>query len=418
MMNASDVRPEGRTYITCRNSLKVISYNILAPKYASYNSYCPPKFLDWEYRRAGVLRELAHLGGDVVGLQECDLDFFNEELKDWMALRGIRGQFLERPVGPVPGPSEGIALLWQDAVFEVVEVRQELYSRMDPRVAGLPSEVAGTRAWSKLQEMGEGLLMALLRHRPSGRLILAAVTHLFWNPAFPDVKVLQAALMCGYLSAFTREAAGTDGVLHGPPPGLLLFGDFNSLACKYLPDKFDPVVPPGGLMSGVYTLLAQGSLPPEHPDHPATRVWEDEGPCSPGEERFPQLHLTSAQLQFTSLNAEAFGREPPLTTRTASWAGCIDFVWLSRGDFSVASALAMPYDDGGLPPLGPDADSTGGCGRGSRAPTWCDPLSDVRFSPIPDEFFPSDHLAVGGDVVVLPPPPPLSSSNIMATVPQ
>ncbi|GIL59919.1 hypothetical protein Vafri_14576 [Volvox africanus] len=175
-------------------------------------------------------------------MEECDLDFFNEELKDWMALRGIRGQFLERPVGPVPGPSEGIALLWQDAVFEVVEVRQELYSRMDPRVAGLPSEVAGTRAWSKLQEMGEGLLMALLRHRPSGRLILAAVTHLFWNPAFPDVKVLQAALMCGYLSAFTREAAGTDGVLHGPPPGLLLFGDFNSLACKYLPDKFDPVV--------------------------------------------------------------------------------------------------------------------------------------------------------------------------------
>ncbi|GLI61567.1 hypothetical protein VaNZ11_003979 [Volvox africanus] len=37
-----------------------------------------------------------------------------------------------------------------------------------------------------------------------------------------------------------------------------------------------------------------------------------------------------------------------------------------------------------------------GRGRGSRAPSWRDPLSDVTFGPIPDEFFPSDHLAVGG----------------------
>ncbi|GIM10440.1 hypothetical protein Vretimale_13991 [Volvox reticuliferus] len=406
MRTASDVRPEGRTYIACRNSLKVISYNILAPKYASYNSYCPPKFLDWEYRRAGLLRELDHLRADVVGLQECDMEFFNQELTEWMAQRGIRGQFLERPVGPVPGPSEGVALLWREAVFETVEVRQELYARMDPRVAGLPSEVAGTRAWSKVRELGEGLLMALLRHRPSGRLVLAAVTHLFWDPAFPDVKALQAALMCGLVSTFARDAgtAGTDGVLHRPSPALLLFGDFNSLACKYLSDKFDPAVPPGGLTSGVYTLLAHGSLPPEHPDHPATRVWEDESPCPGDKQRFPQLPLTSAQLQLISLNAEAFGREPPLTTRTASWAGCIDFVWLSRGDFSVASALAMPYDDGGLPPLGPDFSAGGSSSGGSREPTWRDPLSDIAFSPIPNEFYPSDHLAVGGEVLVLPPP--------------
>ncbi|GIM10443.1 hypothetical protein Vretimale_13991 [Volvox reticuliferus] len=209
--------------------------------------------------------------------------------------------------------------------------------------------------------------------------------------------------MCGLVSTFARDAgtAGTDGVLHRPSPALLLFGDFNSLACKYLSDKFDPAVPPGGLTSGVYTLLAHGSLPPEHPDHPATRVWEDESPCPGDKQRFPQLPLTSAQLQLISLNAEAFGREPPLTTRTASWAGCIDFVWLSRGDFSVASALAMPYDDGGLPPLGPDFSAGGSSSGGSREPTWRDPLSDIAFSPIPNEFYPSDHLAVGGAAVPL-----------------
>ncbi|GIM10444.1 hypothetical protein Vretimale_13991 [Volvox reticuliferus] len=183
--------------------------------------------------------------------------------------------------------------------------------------------------------------------------------------------------MCGLVSTFARDAgtAGTDGVLHRPSPALLLFGDFNSLACKYLSDKFDPAVPPGGLTSGVYTLLAHGSLPPEHPDHPATRVWEDESPCPGDKQRFPQLPLTSAQLQLISLNAEAFG--------------------------SVASALAMPYDDGGLPPLGPDFSAGGSSSGGSREPTWRDPLSDIAFSPIPNEFYPSDHLAVGGAAVPL-----------------
>ncbi|GLC57141.1 hypothetical protein PLESTB_001191800 [Pleodorina starrii] len=421
MTPASAVRPEARNCLPARNSLKVISYNILAPRYANYNSYCPPQFLAWEYRRAGVLREMDHLAADLLGLQECDKAFFRGELQGWMSQRGMCGEFLERSVGPVPGPPEGIALLWRDAALEMLTCRHVLYGEMDPRVAGLPAEVAGSLPWSKLRELGEGAVMALLRHRPSGRLLVAAVTHLFWNPAFPDVKALQAALLCGSLAAFSREAATGAGPGAGSvAPGVVLFGDFNSLARKWLPDRFDPQVPPGGLASGVYTLLTHGSLPPDHPDHPATRVWEGAAPtastaprspaagaaaaaAAAAAERFPAVPLTSGGLQLVSLNVEAFGREPPLTTRTSSWAGCIDFVWISRGDFSVASGLAMPYDDGGLPPLGPAGGASGGGGAGgggSRDPTWRDPLTDIAFTAIPNEFFPSDHLAVGGEVLV------------------
>ncbi len=42
----------------------------------------------------------------------------------------------------------------------------------------------------------EGAILALLEHRPSGCPVLAACTHLFWNPSFPDVKALQAAVLC------------------------------------------------------------------------------------------------------------------------------------------------------------------------------------------------------------------------------
>ncbi|PNH02578.1 Glucose-repressible alcohol dehydrogenase transcriptional effector [Tetrabaena socialis] len=61
--------PLSRTLLPAQHLLKVVSYNILAPKYQSYNSYCPPQFLAWEYRRELVLRELEAHRADVVALQ-------------------------------------------------------------------------------------------------------------------------------------------------------------------------------------------------------------------------------------------------------------------------------------------------------------------------------------------------------------
>ncbi len=61
--------PRGRPLLAGTQTLKVISYNILAPRYANYNSYCPPQFLNWEYRQRLVLQELEHHNADIVALQ-------------------------------------------------------------------------------------------------------------------------------------------------------------------------------------------------------------------------------------------------------------------------------------------------------------------------------------------------------------
>ncbi len=49
----------------------------------------------------------------------------------------------------MPGPPEGIALLWRDAALELLSSDAALYAQMDPRVAGLPAEVAGGDAGFK-----------------------------------------------------------------------------------------------------------------------------------------------------------------------------------------------------------------------------------------------------------------------------
>ncbi|KAG2493666.1 hypothetical protein HYH03_008180 [Edaphochlamys debaryana] len=329
-----------------------------------------------------------------------------------MAERGVRGEFLARQVSPVPGPAEGIALLWRDASLQALGAPRVIkFSDLEPGLAGLPPGVEGTAAWSKVRALGEGAVLALLRHRASGRLLVGACTHLFWDPTYPDVKALQAALLCGAIAAFAREAAAQEP----PGPGgvgTVLMGDFNSLASKRAADRFDPQLPPGGFESGVYTLLSTGALAPEHPDHPATRVWAQPQAGAAAGPRFPAVPLQASGLSLASLSAQVWGREPPLTNRTASFAGCLDYVWLSTPHLAAASALAMPFDDGGWPPMGPQATTaaaaTAGAGTGAGAATqeprpgsWVDPVKDVAFGAVPDEHWPSDHLPVGGELLLL-----------------
>ena len=76
-------------------------------------------------------------------------------------------------------------------------------------------------------------------------------------------------------------------------------------------------------------------------------------------------------ISLTSAYAACLGQEPPITNNTATFRGTLDYIWFAGSDdFSVASVLELPYADTALTP------------------------DDVRLAPMPDDKFPSDHLAV------------------------
>lgn len=74
------------------------------------------------------------------------------------------------------------------------------------------------------------------------------------------------------------------------------------------------------------------------------------------------------------------GREPPLTTKTPGFAGCLDYLWLSESHFEVLQTLEMPY--GGADEI-------------------TDPDDVTDLPPLPDEHHPSDHIAMGCVVKLL-----------------
>lgn len=248
-------------------------------------------------------------------------------------------------------------------------------------------------------------------------------------------------------------------------------------ACVQIPED------PGYLSSGVYELLATGALPPSHPDHPvhggrsargvlsASIASDDDDVAasstvagtsagsgsarSPSPKRsrrgagaaagspgasasvqgsmdgggllFDGVALTTSGLRLGSAHMLAHGQEPPLTTRTPNFAGCLDYIWVSHASVRVEATLGLPYaykipaaagaggTHGSTNGQGTHGSSTSPSGSSSPARRenkaagkrvhggdqhaaaypYRDPMRDVAFSPIPDDAFPSDHLAVG-----------------------
>lgn len=115
--------------------------------------------------------------------------------------------------------------------------------------AGVPSTSGSSVSWPSMaaepsvifKRRQEGAILALLKHRPSGKDLLVGATHLFWDPKYAGVKSLQAATLCQQASSFLQRRYGQRGMRDVP---VIIGGDFNSLWRKYVPDTFTPKVTP------------------------------------------------------------------------------------------------------------------------------------------------------------------------------
>ena len=82
-------------HFTSEENIRVVSYNVLADVYASSEfakeklyPYCPPQYLDIDYRQSLIEKELLGYHGDVICLQELGDRCFHHYLKPVMEQKG------------------------------------------------------------------------------------------------------------------------------------------------------------------------------------------------------------------------------------------------------------------------------------------------------------------------------------------
>lgn len=273
---------------------------------------------------------IAKLGPDVVCLQEVDAAAHGSIEKalgdDFVCAAAMRNESLP--------PRDGCAIFVRKSKFEVSQVHQfkmrDTVHRHFPEVEEVRSRAAGMTAafW---RELHEKLNMSLaLQLKPVGTEtsipeLCVSTTHLFWDPQYPDLKLLQAYFLA-------RELEQWSG---GLP--LVLAGDLNS-------------TPSGGseaTFSGVYELLTCGAVDASHADHPVTLRPSRGILGGVTSADVPELKLSS---EFRSAYKDVFGKEAVFTNASKHFGGCLDYIMYraSSSDLSVVSARELPTDLGAV----------------------------------------------------------------------
>eukprot|EP01025_Chloroclados_australasicus_P040759 TRINITY_DN4274_c0_g1_i2.p1 TRINITY_DN4274_c0_g1~~TRINITY_DN4274_c0_g1_i2.p1 ORF type:complete len:462 (-),score=43.48 TRINITY_DN4274_c0_g1_i2:575-1909(-) len=340
--------------------IRVVTYNILANKYiGEHVKYCQSALLRWELRKQKIMAEIEAYKSDILFLQEVEQEAFKY---DFLKLRelGYTGIIASGEVAP--------ALFYKSKIFKLLDFEINGFQSL----LNSPAKLAAVKtAWGVSKEVDQAgrtimnggyfftrlkytsngaYSMALLQHIPTNTPVLVVSVHLFWNPAWPDVKVGQAALLCQRMRAFVREAGYNGSDIAKVP--CIVGGDFNSLCKKTYTDEYDELPKDQDyLISGVYKLMQNGQLDHGHHDHPLPRRRTEE-----------KLSFNTAGFKFSSIYYQGEGDEPPTTNKTADFGGCLDYVFVSP-HWQVKQLLQI---------LPPD----------------CDPYLTLGY--------PSDHLAVGG----------------------
>jgi len=210
-------------------------------------------------------------------------------------------------------------------------------------------------------------------------------THLHWDAAYSDVKLVQTALLMEEVEKIahgfakypprppdTPSVTEEESVAPRPPPPvytdgtkipLIVCGDYNSMPS-----------------SGVYDFLASGSLSATHPDFLSHTYgnYTSEG----------LRHKLGLKSAYTTVGAGGVAEEIiPMTNVTPGFHGILDYVWYSPGNLILNSVVGE-----------------------------IDKMYLEKVVGFPNAYFPSDHIALTASFSVKPPreagtprPPPVFS---------
>jgi CCR4-NOT transcription complex subunit 6 len=329
---------------------RILSYNILAELYATKQSYpyADSWLLSWPYRRSLIMQELEAMQGDIVCLQEVQMDHFEMHLSPFMHDLGFDGLFKSKSRESMGqyGKVDGCATFWKLAKFSMTEhYTIEFNDLARHAISDMGLDPAEERKYinrlSKDNVAQIVVLEVIPKHgvRPPRQLSHLCVvnTHLYSNVNRPDVKLWQTMALTNELQQFAiqRDLA------------LIVCGDFNS----------EPE-------SAVHELLTEGCLTRHHPEledeEDNVRILPDQG------EIYHNLDLASAMQT-------ALGHEPAYTNYTWDWKGTLDYMLFSPMRIRLMSVAQLPTEQEIMPESG----------RG-----------------LPSAVYPSDHMMLCVDVAL------------------
>ncbi|KAF9579059.1 Glucose-repressible alcohol dehydrogenase transcriptional effector [Lunasporangiospora selenospora] len=223
-----------------------MSWNLLSPRLCNpmrLDMNCEPAFMDWTYRKAMILNQIAFTDADIICLQELELKDYDEFFNPQLSRLGYRS--IHEYKMSAYEMRDGCAIFYRDSRFKLVDKHVLRFNQveLDDSSEKRPSLARDTAIRFNL--FHNLALVALLENRRTKRQVQVATTHLLADPTFPDAKMLQTAILTSKLeelratalaTLLSNSAASTGANQHQhnqhPPQQhipTILAGDFNSL---------------------------------------------------------------------------------------------------------------------------------------------------------------------------------------------
>jgi len=358
-----------------QETVTALSYNILCDKYCTQSQYgyTPSTALSWENRRELILAELRERNADIVCLQEIDQDSFNEFFREALAHNDYKGVFWPKSRARTMAEREaklvdGCAIFFKNSKYILLD--KQLIDFANTAI-NRPDMKGEHDIFNRVMPRDDIGVVAFLENRITGSRFIVGNVHVFWNPAFTDVKLVQVAILMEGISKFASKWAKfpackdkvvyrfTNGdeedgkeldssqepgpsmeYLDGSQIPVILCGDFNSL-----PD------------SGVYDLITQGTVSNTHVDL--------------GSRKYGNFTRDGISHPFSLKSSYAAIGELAFTNYVPHFKGVLDYIWYSTNTLQVVGLLG-DIDKGYL----------------QRVPGF------------PNYHFPSDHVALYAQYIV------------------
>lgn len=316
-------------------SFRFVSYNILAQVYVKSSSFphSPSSCLKWKARSVAVLSDLKNLNADFLCVQE--LDEYDSFYKGNVEEHGYSSIYLQR----TGQKRDGCGIFYRHKCAELILCEEIHYNDLVDTIVckNGSTDIGIERTLNEMAKNGMaaedlsnindhddcgnrddpcvrlkrdcvGLLAAFKLKDPSEHVLVVANTHIYWDPAWIDVKLAQVKYLLSRLTRFKEVISNKFSCT----PSVIVAGDFNST--------------PG---DEVYEYITSAAAAPNVKDSAD--------------------HLRLCSLYRTN------GGEPLFTNCTPDFTGTLDYIFLSDNrHLKAVSLLELPGPDssdvvGGLP---------------------------------------------------------------------
>ncbi|KAI7831182.1 Endonuclease/exonuclease/phosphatase [Gamsiella multidivaricata] len=191
-------------------SFVVMSWNVLSPKlcHASrLDARCEPAFLDWNYRKEAILNQVAFTDADIVCLQELELKDYEEYFNPRLTRLGFKSIHAYKM--NIYEMRDGCAIFYRDSRFKLLSDHVLRFNQVELDDCNVKRPSMARDTAIRFNLFHNLAVVAFFENRRTKRQIQVATTHLLADPAFPDAKMLQTAILTSKLEELKAEAVAS-----------------------------------------------------------------------------------------------------------------------------------------------------------------------------------------------------------------